>query len=106
MKAKELTISTFKETIQSGITLVDFWAPWCGPCKLQGPIIEDVAEEIGGRATIAKVNVDEYAAPAAEYGVRGIPTMILFNNGEQVETKVGAAPKSQLKQWLEQSLPA
>lgn len=89
-----------------GPVLVDFWAEWCGPCKMIGPALEELSDEFGGKVTIAKLNIDDNPDAPAKYGVRGIPTMILFNKGEVVETKVGAAPKSALKGWLEASLPA
>jgi thioredoxin 1 len=104
MKAKELTESTFRKTIQSGVTLIDFWAPWCGPCKLQIPVLEAVAKAIGDRATVSKINVDEYPAPATEYGVRGIPTLILFKNGQVVQQMVGVQQKNQLIQVIESAL--
>ncbi len=89
-----------------GPVLVDFWAEWCGPCKMIGPALEEISDELAGKVTIAKVNIDDSPEAPGKYGVRGIPTMILFNKGEIVETKVGAAPKSQLKEWLEGALPA
>jgi thioredoxin 1 len=88
-KVKELTVDNFKETIASGTVLVDFWAPWCGPCKMQAPILDKVAEQVGDTAVIAKVNVDEAAPLAAEYGVRSIPTLILFKDGEKVQDFIG-----------------
>jgi len=88
-KLKELTVDNFKETIASGTVLVDFWAPWCGPCKMQTPILDKVAEKIGDKAVIAKVNVDEAAPLAAEFGVRSIPTLILFKDGEKVQDFIG-----------------
>jgi thioredoxin len=84
--------------------LVDFWAEWCGPCKMIGPALEEISEELGERVTIAKLNIDDHPDTPSKYGVRGIPTMLLFKNGEVVETKVGAAPKAQLKSWLEAAL--
>ena len=81
--------------------LVDFWAEWCGPCKMIGPSLEELSEELGERVTITKINIDENPDAPGKYGVRGIPTMILFKNGQPAATKVGAAPKSQLKAWLE-----
>ncbi|OHC95347.1 MAG: thioredoxin, partial [Sphingomonadales bacterium GWF1_63_6] len=84
--------------------LVDFWAEWCGPCKMIGPALEEISEELGDKVTIAKVNIDENPDAPGKYGVRGIPTMILFKNGEAAATKVGAAPKSALKSWLESVL--
>ena len=84
--------------------LVDFWAEWCGPCKMIGPALEEISDELGDRVTIAKLNIDDHPDAPAKYGVRGIPTMILFKNGQPAATKVGAAPKSQLKGWLEGEL--
>lgn len=81
--------------------LVDFWAEWCGPCKMIGPSLEEISDEMSGQVTIAKLNIDDHPDTPAKYGVRGIPTMILFKDGQAVETKVGAAPKAALKQWLE-----
>ncbi len=86
--------------------LVDFWAEWCGPCKMIGPALEEISEELAGKVSIVKINIDDNPDAPAKYGVRGIPTMILFDKGQVVETKVGAAPKSALKGWLEASLPA
>ena len=96
MAAKELNDSSFAEEIKSGITLVDFWAPWCGPCKMQIPILDQVAEKIGDKATIAKLNVDDSPAPASQYGVRGIPTLILFKDGEVVQQFVGVQQETVL----------
>ena len=104
MKVIELTDSTFKETIQSGVTLVDFWAPWCGPCQMQIPILGKVAETIGDRATIAKVNVDDCPAPATQFGVRGIPTLILFKDGQEVNRFVGVQQENQLLSAIETAL--
>jgi thioredoxin 1 len=84
--------------------LVDFWAEWCGPCKMIGPALEEISEELADRVTITKLNIDDHPETPGKYGVRGIPTMILFKNGEIVETKVGAAPKAALKSWLEAAL--
>jgi thioredoxin 1 len=84
--------------------LVDFWAEWCGPCKMIGPSLEEISEELGEKVTIAKLNIDEHPDTPGKFGVRGIPTMILFKNGEVVDTKVGAAPKAQIKDWLEAAL--
>lgn len=87
-----------------GPVLVDFWAEWCGPCKMIGPSLEEISDELGTRVTIAKINIDENPDAPAKYGVRGIPTMILFKDGAPAATKVGAAPKSALKGWLEAEL--
>ena len=84
--------------------LVDFWAEWCGPCRMIGPILEDLANEYVGRIKIVKVNVDDSSVSAATYGVRGIPTLLLFKNGELVETKVGALPKGQLAAFIDSNI--
>ena len=108
MATKAITDESFENDVlkADGPVLVDFWAEWCGPCKMIGPALEEISDEMGEQVTIAKLNIDDSPDAPAKYGVRGIPTMILFNGGEPVETKVGAAPKSQLKSWLEESLPA
>lgn len=84
--------------------LVDYWAAWCGPCKMIAPILEDVAKEYGDRVTIAKLNVDENPQTAAKFGIRGIPTLMLFKNGQAAATKVGALSKSQLTEFLDNSI--
>ncbi len=84
--------------------LVDFWAEWCGPCKMIGPALEEISDELGDRLDIVKINIDENPDAPTKYGVRGIPTMLLFKGGEVTATKVGAAPKSQLKGWIEGEL--
>ena len=84
--------------------LVDFWAEWCGPCRMIAPALEEISAEMGDKLTIAKVNIDENPEAPGKYGVRGIPTMLLFKNGEVVAQKVGAAPKSQIQSWVEGAL--
>ena len=84
--------------------LVDFWAEWCGPCKAIGPALEEISEDIGDKITIAKLNIDENPNTPTQYGVRGIPTLLIFKSGEVVAEKIGAMPKSALQQWIEESL--
>jgi len=98
-KIINLTTDSFKSAVTSSATpvLVDFWAPWCGPCKAIAPILEELAVEFAGKLTIAKVNIDDNDTIAAEYGVRAIPTMILFKGGKVAETLVGMMPKAALK---------
>jgi thioredoxin 1 len=97
MGATALTKQSFQNEIQSGVTLVDFWAPWCGPCKIQLPIVEELADEMKGQATLAKVNVDDEPELASQFGVRSIPTLLLFKDGQLVDTMVGINPKNVLK---------
>jgi len=87
-----------------GPVLVDFWAEWCGPCRMIAPALEEIAAELGEKITIAKLNIDENPMTPGRYGVRGIPTMLLFKGGEAVAQKVGAAPRGQIQQWLEAQL--
>jgi thioredoxin 1 len=106
MATKTITDASFATDVigASGPVLVDFWAEWCGPCKMIGPSLEEISEELGEKVTIAKLNIDDNPNTPSKYGVRGIPTMILFKNGAPAATKVGAAPKSALKGWLEGEL--
>jgi len=103
-KTLDLTDQNFAETIKSGVTLVDFWAPWCGPCMMQGPIVEQVAEKMGDRAKTAKLNVDEGQQVAGQFGVRSIPTLIIFKDGEAVQQFVGVQSEARLVSALEQVL--
>ncbi len=87
-----------------GPVVVDFWAEWCGPCRMISPALEDIAEELGGKVTIAKLNIDHNPKTPSAYGVKGIPTLMVFKGGEVADTKVGALPRGQLKQWVETNL--
>lgn len=87
-----------------GPVLVDYWAEWCGPCKMIGPALEEISDELGGKITVAKLNIDDNPMTPGKYGVRGIPTLMLFKGGEVVSQKVGALPKSQLSQWVNENL--
>lgn len=84
-----------------GAVLVDFWAEWCGPCKTIAPALEEIAKEMDGRVTIAKLNIDDNPQTPQKYGVRGIPTLMLFKDGQVAATKIGAVPKGQLQEWVE-----
>jgi len=101
-----VTDSTFGADVLGAAkpVLVDFWAEWCGPCKMIGPSLEELSEELGERVTIAKINIDENPEAPTKYGVRGIPTMILFMNGQPAATKIGAEPKSRIQAWIEDAL--
>ena len=102
----ELTDSNFEEIVLKSDkpVLVDFWAEWCGPCVQIAPALEELANEYKDSLTVVKVNIDENPETPAKYGVRGIPTLILFKDGEIAATKVGAAPKRQLSEWISTSL--
>jgi thioredoxin 1 len=106
MFSKNVTDASFASDVTSapGAVLVDFWAEWCGPCRVISPALEEIAAELGDRLTVAKVNVDENPETPARYGVRGIPALILFKGGQPAATKIGAAPKSVLREWIEGAL--
>ena len=87
----------------SGPVVVDFWAEWCGPCKMIGPQLEELSEEMAGKVKFVKLNVDENQQTAIKYGVRSIPTLIMFKDGEAVDIKVGAGAKSDLQNWIEKT---
>ena len=106
MKPTAVTDSDFEAQVlgAEGPVLVDFWAEWCGPCKMIAPFLEDLAADKASQLTVAKVNIDENPKSPTKYGVRGIPTMILFKGGKAVATKIGALPKSKLYEWVESVL--
>lgn len=101
-KPIQVTDADFEEKVLKSSTpvLVDFWAPWCGPCRIVAPVLEQIAEERNGKLTIVKLNTDENPETAMRYGIMSIPTMIVFHNGEAVEGTVGAAPYGPLDKWL------
>ncbi len=105
-KIKHVTDTSFNgEVLKSRVpVLVDYWAEWCGPCKMIAPALDDSAESYAGRLNIAKINVDENQSVPSQYHVRGIPTLMLFKNGEVVATKVGAVSKSQLAAFIDANL--
>ena len=103
MATKAITDASFQADVLDSDTpvLVDFWAEWCGPCKMIGPSLEELSEELGEQVTIAKLNIDDNPDAPGRYGVRGIPTMILFKDGKQIDTKIGLNPQSAIVSWIE-----
>ena len=106
MATKNITDENFETEVLKGNlpTIVDFWAEWCGPCKQIGPILEEIAEEKKDKIKILKLNVDENPQTPQKFGVRGIPSLMLFKDGNLVDTKVGSLPKNMLESWLESNL--
>ena len=102
----QVTDATFEqEVLKSDVpVLLDFWAPWCGPCRMVAPILDELSEELAGKAKIAKMNVDENPEVPAQFGIRSIPTLLLIKNGQVVGTQVGALPKSQLSAFVQEAL--
>ena len=105
-KIVQLTDDSFEADVinASGLVLVDFWAEWCGPCKMIAPLLNDVAEEYAGKITIGKLNIDQNSNTPPKYGIRGIPTLLLYKDGAVADTKVGALSKTQLKEFIDNNL--
>lgn len=106
MATSKVTDASFDADVlnSSEPVVVDFWAEWCGPCKMIAPALEEISEEMAGQVKIAKINIDENQAMAMKYGVRSIPMLIMFKNGEPMATQVGAAPKGKLADWIKNAL--
>ena len=106
MPTVKTTDAAFETDVLTSETpvLVDFWAEWCGPCKAIGPALEEISESLGNKITIAKLNIDENPSTPQAYNVRGIPTLLIFKNGEVIAEKIGASPKSELEKWLSDNI--
>lgn len=104
--AHELTDDNFSKNVleSKGVTLVDFWAPWCGPCRQLSPIVEELAKEMEGKMDVYKCNIDENPETPSKYAVRGIPTLMIFKEGKLVDTKVGTLSKAALHEWVKNNL--
>ena len=100
----ELNADNFESEIKNGVTLVDFWAEWCGPCKMLTPVIHELADDFAGKAKVAKLNVDECGEIAMKFGIMSIPTIIIFKDGQPAEKSIGAAPKETLAELINNHL--
>ena len=96
----EVNDSDFENSIKDGIVLVDFWAPWCGPCKMLSPVIDELAEDMNGKIKVLKCNVDDNQQTPSKFNIMGVPTLILFKNGEMVAQRSGMAPKKIIQDWI------
>ena len=105
-KIVHVTDDNFENEVLESVepVLVDYWAEWCGPCKMIAPVLDEICDEYDGRVKVAKLNIDDNPNTPPRYGIRGIPTLMLFKNGEIAATKVGAMPKSKLYEWVEESI--
>ena len=106
MSTTKITDASFDNDVlkASGPVLVDFWAEWCGPCKQIAPALDQIASELGSKLTVAKLNIDENPSTPGRYGVRGIPTLMIFKDGKVAATKVGALPKQRILEWINSSI--
>lgn len=101
---EEVTDNSFEDSIKSGVVLIDFWAPWCGPCRMLSPVIEELAEEMKDEIKIMKCNVDDNPDIPSKFNIMGVPTLIIFKNGEFIAQRSGMAPKKIIQDWIKSSI--